>query len=274
MPSAQIAREAAAPPLVLREEHEGICVLSLNRPQVRNALSQDMLSALSAELASVAERTDVRAVVLAAEGTTFCAGHDLKELSLRRSDPDGGRAYFERIWEMCGALMQSLPRLHQPVIAAVQGAATAAGCELVANCDLAVASSSATFCTPGVHIGLFCSTPMIPISRNLARKHALEMLLTGDTLSADDACRVGLVNRVVPAGTERARAIELAHQIAAKSAATVGTGKQAFYRQIDMTPAEAYRYAAGVMVDNMLEYDAIEGIDAFLKKRAPRWKDR
>src|SRR5262249_34957012 len=162
------------------EDHEGVCVLSLNRPQVRNALSQDMLSALSTSLASVAETKHVRAVVLAAEGAAFCAGHDLKELSLRRSDADGGRAYFEHIWEMCGALMQSLPRLPQPVIAAVQGAATAAGCELVANCDLAVASSSATFCTPGVHIGLFCSTPMIPISRNLARKHALEMLLTGD----------------------------------------------------------------------------------------------
>jgi len=263
---------SVAAPIVLREDHDSVRVLTLNRPDVRNALSEAMLASLSAELASVAATRNIRTVVLAANGPAFCAGHDLKELASRRTDKDGGRAFFEHIWHSCGALMQALRQLPQPVIAAIQGTATAAGCELVANCDLAVASAHATFATPGVHIGLFCSTPMVPISRNLAEKHALELLLTGDMISAEDAYRMGLVNRVVAAGSERAQALELANRIASKCAMTLRTGKQAFYRQRDMSFADAYRYGAQVMVDNMLRRDAIEGIDAFLDKRPAKWE--
>jgi enoyl-CoA hydratase/carnithine racemase len=261
-------------PNLLREDGDGICVLTLNRPQMRNALSEGMLSELSQGLDSIARSSSVRVVVLAANGPTFCAGHDLKELTLRRSDPDGGRAYFEHIFAACGNVMQAIIRLPQPVIAAVQGTASAAGCELVASCDLAVASSLATFCTPGVDIGLFCSTPAVPLSRNLARKHAMEMLLTGDMINAAEAFRFGLINRVVAAGSERAEAIKLARHVASKSAMTIRMGKEAFYRQLDMTLDEVYRYAGRVMVDNMLKRDAIEGIGAFLDKRQAKWEDR
>jgi enoyl-CoA hydratase/carnithine racemase len=260
--------------ILLREDDAGVTVLTLNRPQVRNALSEAMLSALSEALANVASDHRVRAVVLAASGAAFCSGHDLKELTARRSDPDGGRAFFERLWDACGAVMQAIVRLPQPVIAAVQGPATAAGCELVSSCDLAIASTLAAFATPGVDIGLFCSTPMIPLSRNIARKHAMEMLLTGDMISAEDALRFGLVNRVVAPSAERTAAIALARQIASKSAMTMQIGKKAFYQQIEMGLTDAYRYGTRVMVDNVLQHDANEGIRAFLEKRPPKWKDR
>jgi enoyl-CoA hydratase/carnithine racemase len=260
--------------ILLREDDDGVTVLTLNRPQVRNALSEAMLSALSEALANVAGDHRVRAVVLAAVGAAFCSGHDLNELTARRSDPDGGRAFFERLWDTCAAVMQAIVQLPQPVIAAVQGPATAAGCELVASCDLAIASTLAAFATPGVDIGLFCSTPMIPLSRNIARKHAMEMLLTGDMISAEDALRFGLVNRVVAPSAERAAAITLARQIASKSAMTMQIGKKAFYQQIEMGFTDAYRYGTRVMVDNVLQDDANEGIRAFLEKRPPKWKDR
>jgi enoyl-CoA hydratase/carnithine racemase len=211
--------------------------------------------------------------MLAANGPAFCAGHDLKELNARRADADGGRAYFARIMTMCSAVMQQFVRLPQPVMAAVQGTATAAGCQLVASCDLAVASSAALFATPGVNIGLFCSTPMVALSRNVARKHAMEMLLTGDAISAADAMRIGLVNRVVEPGSERAEALALARKIAAKSAHVVRVGKEAFYRQIEMELAKAYDHATEVMVENMLARDAEEGIKAFVTKRNPTWQD-
>jgi enoyl-CoA hydratase/carnithine racemase len=262
----------ASEPILRREDTDGVTVLTLNRPQVRNALSETMLSALSDALAAVANDDRVRAVVLAANGSAFCAGHDLKELTERRSDPDGGRAFFERVWEACGAVMQAIVHLPQPVIAAVQGPATAGGCELVANCDLAIASTLARFATPGVNIGLFCSTPMIPLARNIARKQAMEMLLTGDMIGAEDALRFGLVNRIVAPNTERAVALTLAHKIATKSATAMRIGKKAFYQQIDMGLADAYRHAARVMIDNMLKDDANEGIRAFLDKRPARWK--
>jgi enoyl-CoA hydratase/carnithine racemase len=216
----------------------------------------------------------VRAVVLAAEGPAFCAGHDLKELTSRRTDADGGRAYFQHIMTTCSAMMQQIVALPQPVIAAVQGVASAAGCQLVASCDLAVAGTKAGFATPGVDIGLFCSTPMVALARNVARKHAMEMLLTGDIISAEKAAAIGLANEVVPAGHERARAIEMANQIASKSAHVIGIGKAAFYRQLELPLREAYDYASRVMTENMMARDAEEGICAFIDKRDPSWEDR
>jgi enoyl-CoA hydratase/carnithine racemase len=265
---------ASNEPIVLREDAERIAVLVLNRPEARNALSEAMLAALSDMLATIAGDETVRAVIIAANGPAFCSGHDLRELTARRSDPDGGQAFFQHVFESCGKLMRSLVALPQPVIAVVQGAATAAGCELVASCDLAVASAQATFGTPGVNIGLFCTTPAIPIARNIPRKHAMDMLLTGDMMSAEDASRFGLVSRVVAPGTERAQAIKIARQIASKSALTMRIGKKAFYQQIEMSLADAYRLGARVMVDNMLTHDADEGIRAFLEKRPARWQDR
>jgi enoyl-CoA hydratase/carnithine racemase len=259
---------------VLREDFGGIAVLTLNRPQARNSLSEAMIAALADTLAALGADASVRAVVLAANGPAFCAGHDLKELTARRSDGDRGRAYFHRIMDSCSAMMQAIVRLPKPVIAAVGATATAAGCQLVASCDLAVASAAASFATPGVNIGLFCSTPMVALSRNVARKHAMEMLLTGDAVSADDAFRLGLVNRVVPAGRERDEAMALARKIASKSALTVKIGKEAFYRQLEMGLADAYAYASRTMVENMLARDAEEGIGAFIDKRQPNWEDR
>ena len=277
--SASAVATAPTEPMVLREdvsaEQTGtIAVLTLNRPQTRNALSQAMLDALHDELTRLRADKTVRAVVLAANGPAFCAGHDLKELTAHRADADRGRGFTSRIMENCSAVMLAILRLPQPVIAAVETTATAAGCQLVASCDLAVAAASAKFCTPGVNIGLFCSTPMVALSRNVARKHAMEMLLTGDLVSADDAYRIGLVNRVVAAGAARAEALATARKIAAKSAAVVKLGKEAFYRQIEMGVAEAYRYASEVMVENMMARDAEEGIGAFIEKRAPKWEDR
>jgi enoyl-CoA hydratase/carnithine racemase len=267
-------RSSSANAVLLLEVVGPVAVLTLNRPQARNSLSEDLLAALTGELAAIAADRAVRAVVLAASGPAFCAGHDMRELMARRSDPDGGRAYFGRLMEHCCAVMLAIVRLPQPVIAAVQGIATAAGCQLVATCDLAIASSAAGFCTPGVHIGLFCSTPMVALSRDVARKHAMEMLLTGDIVSADEAKRIGLVNRVVAPGRERDEAIALATKIASKSAATVKLGKEAFYAQIEMNLADAYRYAARAMAENMMMRDAAEGIGAFLDKRDPVWEDR
>ena len=267
-----IRTEAAA--LLLRESVDTIAVLTLNRPEARNSLSEALLQALETELAAIAADTSVRAVVLAANGPVFSAGHDLKELTARRSDADRGRSYFAHIMTLCSAVMLQIVRLPQPVIAAVQGTATAAGCQLVASCDLAVASAAAKFATPGVNIGLFCSTPMVALSRNVPPKHAMELLLTGEAISAEEAARIGLVNRVVAAGTERDAALALAHRIAAKSRHVVKIGKEAFYRQIDMDLARAYDYAAEVMVENMMARDAAEGISAFIEKRTARWEDR
>jgi enoyl-CoA hydratase/carnithine racemase len=260
--------------ILLRENIGPIAVLTLNRPQARNSLSEDLLAALSDALTAIAADDSVRAVVIAANGPAFCAGHDMRELLAHRTGADGGRAYFEKLMDQCSSVMQAIVHLPQPVIAAVQGAATAAGCQIVASCDLAVASSAAGFCTPGVNIGFFCSTPMVALSRNVAPKHAMEMLLTGDMISAEQALRMGLVNRVVTPGQGRDEAIHLAEQIAAKSAAVVKIGKQAFYNQIAMNLADAYRHASAVMVENMMLHDAAEGIGAFLEKRKPTWEDR
>jgi len=274
--SAQTATAASTPaPLVLlREDRGGIAILTLNRPQARNSLSEALLEALGEALSAIAHDRAVRVVVLGANGPAFSAGHDLKELNAHRSEADRGRAYFKHIMGLCSRVMQQIVTLPQPVIASVQATATAAGCQLVASCDLAVASQAAKFATPGVNIGLFCSTPMVGLSRNVSRKHAMQMLLTGDLVSADQAARIGLVNEVVPAGQERAAAIKLAEKIAAKSTAIVKIGKQAFYRQAEMSLADAYDYASQVMVENMLARDAEEGIAAFVEKRPPTWEDR
>jgi enoyl-CoA hydratase/carnithine racemase len=261
-------------PVLLREDQDDIAVLVLNRPQARNSLSEAMIAALTENLAAIANDERVRVVVLAANGPAFSAGHDMKEMTARRSDGDRGRAYFKQLMEACATMMQAIVHLPKPVIACVQGAASAAGCQLVASCDLAVASGAARFATPGVNIGLFCSTPMVALSRNVSRKHAMEMLLTGDLLPAEEARRIGLINRVVAPGAERHEALTLARQIAAKSALTVKIGKQAFYRQLEMSLADAYRYASDVMVENMLARDAEEGIGAFIGKRTPSWEDR
>jgi enoyl-CoA hydratase/carnithine racemase len=268
------AKTAPSTLILLREDIAGVAVLTLNDPETRNSLSEAMLEALGDALTAIAHDKSVRAVVLAANGPAFSAGHNLKELSRRRSDEDGGRAYFKHMMTTCSIVMQQIVTLPQPVIAAVQATATAAGCQLVASCDLAVASRTAKFATPGVNIGLFCSTPMVALSRNVSRKHAMEMLLTGELIAAEHAARIGLINHVTEPGRERDEALKLAKTIAAKSALTVKLGKEAFYRQIEMPVHEAYSYTAEVMVENMLARDAEEGIGAFIDKRPPKWEDR
>ncbi len=278
--NAQTATAAAAAhssSLILQREDltkAGIAVLTLNRPQARNSLSEALLEALSDAFTAIAHDRAVRVVMLAANGPAFSAGHDLKELNARRADDDRGRSYFKHIMGLCSGVMQQIVTLPQPVIAAVHATATAAGCQLVASCDLAVASHAAKFATPGVNIGLFCSTPMVALSRNVSRKAAMEMLLTGELISAEEAARIGLVNHVVAAGHERAETLKLAEKIAAKSALTVKIGKEAFYRQAEMSLADAYKYASDVMVENMLARDAEEGVSAFIDKREPKWQDR
>ena len=262
------------PPALLREQVGGIAILTLNRPESRNSLSEGLIAAVTAALKEIHDDAKVRAVVIAATGKVFSAGHDMKELTARRSDPDRGRAYFAGIMTQCSTMMQAIVHLPKPVVAAVQGIATAAGCQLVATCDLAVASETASFATPGVDIGLFCSTPMVALSRNVPRKHTMEMLLTGEPVSATTARDIGLVNHVVPAGTERDAAIALAQKVARKSAYTIRIGKAAFYRQAEMSLADAYAYAAEVMTENMMARDAEEGIGAFIEKREPRWQDK
>jgi enoyl-CoA hydratase/carnithine racemase len=260
--------------VLLRENTGPVAVLTLNRAAARNSLSEALLRALSEQLTAIADDKTVRAVVLAANGPAFCAGHDLKELTARRTDADGGRAYFQQIMTMCSTMMQQIVTLPQPVIAAVQGVASAAGCQLVASCDLAIASVRAGFATPGVDIGLFCSTPMVALSRNVSRKHTMKMLLTGDIVVAEDAVAIGLINEVVAPGQHHVRAIELAEQIASKSSHVIGIGKAAFYRQLELPLAEAYAYASQVMTENMMARDAEEGICAFIDKRDPSWEDR
>ena len=271
--SIDIARpgtEASSKP-VLRQEHGPVVLLTLNRPGARNCLSEDLIAALHAEIQSIGQSEAARAIVITGAGSAFSSGHDLKELTAHRNDPDRGKAYFTEIMGACSAMMQSILRCPKPVIAAVNGIATAAGCQLVASCDLAVASSGARFATPGVNIGLFCSTPMVALSRNLSRKAAMEMLLLGDMVDARRALQLGLVNQVVEQDETVNAAMAFARQIATKPNATLRIGKEAFYRQIEMPLDEAYAYASAVMVENMLDAEAKEGIGAFLEKRPPVW---
>ena len=255
--------------LVLREDRDGVATLTLNRPGARNALSVGMMTALQGALDSIAADKSVRALIIAGAGPAFCAGHDLKEL---RANP--GRQAYEAVFGQCARLMTSIVNLPKPVIARVHGVATAAGCQLVASCDLAVAAEDARFATPGVNIGLFCSTPMVALSRAVGRKQAMEMLLTGALVDAETARGWGLINRVVPAVKLEDAAASLAAEIAAKSPLTLAFGKKAFYAQAELGIEQAYAYCAEVMTANMLARDAEEGIDAFLEKRKPVWEER
>jgi enoyl-CoA hydratase/carnithine racemase len=256
----------ASDPILLREDDGGVARLTLNRPQARNALSMALMEALDAALVGIAADASVKVVVIAAAGPTFCAGHDLREMRTRP-----GQASAEETFKLCSRMMLRIVNLPKPVIAQVHGVATAAGCQLVASCDLAVAAESARFATPGVNIGLFCSTPMVALSRAVPRKHAMEMLLTGDMIDAPRAREIGLVNRIVPEAELAAATRALAAQIAAKSPLTLAIGKEAFYRQAELPLADAYAYASAVMTRNMMAHDAVEGIDAFLAKRPPVW---
>ncbi|MEQ9125416.1 MAG: enoyl-CoA hydratase [Alphaproteobacteria bacterium] len=258
---------AAAADMLLREDRDGVAVLTLNRPASRNALSRAMLAALKDAFDALAHDGSVGAVVVQAEGPAFSAGHDLKEIRANRD-----RDFYERLMAECAAVMTRVVRLPKPVVAAVEGVATAAGCQFVASCDLAVAGAGARFATPGVNIGLFCSTPMVALSRNVAPKHAMEMLLTGDMIDAEHAARIGLVNRVVPQEEARTAAFALARQIATKSPYTLKVGKEAFYRQLELGLDAAYAYASDVMTQNLMARDAEEGIAAFVEKREPKWE--
>lgn len=254
-------------PLVIRADRDGVATLTMNNPQRRNALSGAMMTALQTGFDQIAKEPDIRCVILAAEGPVFCAGHDLKEMGgITECDQHAG------LFGQCSELMMTIVSLPQPVIARVRGMATAAGCQLVASCDLAVASNSAKFATPGVNIGLFCSTPMVALSRNIARKHAMRMLLTGDPINAQDAFAMGLVSDVVEEDHLENHTDALAAGIAARSGMTVRLGKQAFYKQVEMPLKQAYSYASDVMTANMQKHDAREGIGAFVEKRHPTWR--
>ncbi|HET7447146.1 MAG TPA: enoyl-CoA hydratase [Methyloceanibacter sp.] len=266
-----LKQQALNDEVVLREDRGPVAVLTLNRPGARNSLSLEMIAALHSEVEDLGGSDAVRTIVITGAGSAFSSGHDLKEMSAHRNDPDRGRAFFAKTMSACSDMMMSIVRSPKPVIAAVNGIATAAGCQLVASCDLAVASIDARFATPGVNIGLFCSTPMVALSRNVSRKAAMEMLLLGEMVGAEDAQALGLTNRVVAADRVVNEAVELGRQIAAKPKRTLKIGKEAFYRQLEMPLEEAYAYTSSVMVENMLDEEAKEGIGAFIDKRAPRW---
>ena len=259
-------------PLAIQHLDGGVTRLVLNNPPA-NTLSEAMLEALRAALEEAETDTTTRVLIVAANGHLFCAGHDLKEMTPHREDADKGRAYFADIMERCSSVMQAIVNHPKPAIAEVNGLATAAGCQLVASCDLAIASEDAMFCTPGVHIGLFCSTPMVALSRNVHRKHAMEMLLTGEAIAPSEAREIGLINRVVPVEYLQKITLQYARNIATKSAYTLKVGKQAFYRQADMDLAAAYAETSRTMVENMLAQDAEEGIGAFLEDRTPEWRN-
>lgn len=252
--------------LLLRQDDEGVCTLTLNRPDAYNALSMELMQALSGELDKIVDDISVRVVVIRGGGKGFCAGHDLKQML-----GEGSEAYYQSTFDTCAQMMQKVVNLPVPVIAQVHGVATAAGCQLVASCDLAVSSDNARFATPGVNIGLFCSTPMVALTRTVAPKHAMELLLLGDLVSAARACEMGLINWSVPSEQLAEYTTSLATKIASKSRKTLSIGKQAFYKQREQSLAQAYENCSAVMTDNMMTADAQEGIDAFIHKRKPAW---
>lgn len=257
-------------PLLLRETDKSIAILTLNRPDRLNPLSTDMLNALLAQLETISEDRSIRVVILRGAGKAFCAGHDLKEMQAMRQSSDPDQALTD-LFKLCTNVMLAIRALPQPVIAEVQGLATAAGCQLVATCDIAVAADHVKFGVNGVNIGLFCSTPMVALSRNITRKQAFEMLTTGDFISAPRAAELGLINRAVPASDLRNKTLDLAQKIASKLTAAVAIGKQAFYQQVEMPIEQAYDFTGQVMVQNMMRDDTTEGVAAFLEKRAPNW---
>jgi enoyl-CoA hydratase/carnithine racemase len=259
--------------LIRREQSAGVATLTLDNPAARNALSLAMIEALSGAIADIAGTPAVRAIVIAGDGPAFSSGHDLRELAAHRNDPDGGWQFNEQLMAACAQMMQAIVDLPKPVIAAVEGVATAAGCQLVAACDLAIAAEHARFATPGVNIGLFCSTPLVAIARSISRKHAMEMALTGALYSAAEAERFGLINRVVAPGQAIIEAQNMATSLATRSSKVLAIGKKTFYEQIELDLGDAYALAGRAMVDNLALADAGEGIDAFLRKRRPRWED-
>ena len=257
--------------LLERRVTDGVAHLTLNAPERLNALSDEMLAALTDTLDEIAEDRSLRVVVLSGAGKAFCAGHDLKQMTAGRKADDGGRAYFTDLFDRCTAMMTRIRTLPQPVIAQVHGIATAAGCQLVATCDLAVAAHGTRFGVNGVNIGLFCSTPMVPLSRNIPRKQAFEMLTTGDFIEAEKAVELGLINRAVAPEDLAQETASLADQIASKLATAVKIGKSAFYDQLELPVAEAYTMTRDAMVENMMHRDTEEGINAFIEKRSPSW---
>ncbi len=265
-----MTKPAPLPP-VLPSRQDGVLTITMNRPEARNALSETLMRALQLTLDEAEEDKSVHVIVLAAKGPAFCAGHDLKEMTSHRGDADRGLAYFRSTFNQCSRLMQSIVRHRKPVIAQVHAVATAAGCQLVASCDLAVASTEARFATPGVNIGLFCSTPMVALSRAIPRKPALEMLLTGEAIGAEEAKRFGLVNKVVPPADLEKETRALAQFIANKPQATIEIGKLAFQHQMELSLSSAYDYMSETMVKNMMNAEAEEGICAFMEKRLPNW---
>jgi len=259
--------------LLIREDDGAVATLTLNRPDQLNALSEGLMTALQAELDRLATQPSTKVVILKGAGRAFCAGHDLREMQGQRQTPDGGRAYYTALFAQCARLMSSIPRLPQPVIAEVHGIATAAGCQLVASCDMAVAAEGTRFGVNGVTVGLFCSTPMVALSRNIGRKKAFELLSTGDFLSTDQALAMGLVNHVVAAEDLAAETRALADKVADKLGYAVRVGKRAFYEQLEMTLDAAYAYTGRVITENMLHRDTAEGVQAFLEKRKPDWPE-
>ena len=253
---------------------DGILRLVLNNPDNHNVLSEEMMSNMQSSLDESIKTKQVRVIIISAEGPTFSAGHDLKELTKERQNLDKGKSYYKKIMTKCSNLMQSIVNNPKPVIAEINGTATAAGCQLVASCDLAYASDKSKFATPGVNIGLFCSTPMVAVSRNISNKHSMEMLLGGDLISADKAEKIGLINKSMNESILKEQTLNIAQKISKKSALTLKIGKEAFYKQINMNLSDAYDYASNVMVENMLKLDAEEGIDAFINKRKPNWQDK
>ncbi len=255
-------------------DQDGVLRLILNNPENHNLLSEEMMSNMQIALNESIITKEVRVIIISAEGETFSAGHDLKELTKERQNSDSGKSYYQKIMAKCSKLMQTIVNNPKPVIAEINGVATAAGCQLVASCDLAYASNTSKFATPGVNIGLFCSTPMVAVSRNISNKHSMEMLLGGDLISAEKAEKIGLINKSVDESILKDQTLKIAQKISKKSALTLKIGKEAFYKQINMSLTDAYEYASKVMVENMLKLDAKEGIEAFIKKRKPNWQDK
>ena len=273
-PASHKAPEDTGPPVRREDAGNGICRLVLNRPASLNALSLEMVEALHGALKMAVTDPAVRVVIIAAEGRAFCAGHDLKELHAHRSDEDGGRAFYVKLFDRCTELMEFIREAPRIVIAQVQGIATAAGAQLAASCDLVVASTQARFGVNGISVGLFCSTPMVPLSRDIGRKKALELLVTGRLMDAEEAAAAGLVNRIAEPEDLAEETELLAAQVAGKSLAALAVGKRAFYRQLEMDIEDAYAYTRGVIVENLMLHDAAEGICAFIEKRRPKWQDR
>ena len=267
--------EANTDDSILLEEFigNGVYRLTLNDAKKRNALSEEMMAKVKSSLSDATDNKSIRVIIIAGNGPAFCSGHDLKQMTAGRDNDDQGLTYFKKVFASCSELMKMIVEHPKPILAEVSGVAAAAGCQLVACCDLAVAGKSARFITPGVNIGLFCSTPMVALSRNVSNKAAMEMLLTGEMVSADKAEHIGLINRVTDDADLKQETTALAELIASKSSLTLKTGKEAFYKQKDMPLSEAYDFASKVMVDNMLEHDAKEGIGSFLEKRKPKWQN-